>query len=131
MRVSSSDGLSVQLEDQPQHSVSSGMLGAEVELHVTDKLLRVGDPLSVRQQLRVVLLLRDVEVVLQGLLGHRRVIMGRQDGLRDVDVLPRGGTAVHESLALVELHEVFVGIPVVLPSRHGASVEAVGKESYK
>ena len=51
--------------------------------------------------------------------------MGGQNCLRDVDVLPGRGTAVHQRLALVEPHELLVGIPVVLPASHGASVQAV------
>ena len=124
MRVSPGHRLSVQLEDQPQHSVGSRMLGPEVELHVADKLLGVRDSLSVGQQLRVVLLLRDVEIVLQGFLGHRRIIMSWQDCLRNVDIFPGGGTAVHQRLALIEPHKLLVRIPVVLPSGHRPSVQA-------
>ena len=118
MRVSPGHGLSVQLEDETEHSVGSRVLGAEVELHVADKLLRVGDPLGVGEELGVVLLLRDVEIVLQGFLGHRRVIMSWEDCLRNVDIFPGSRAAVHQSLALIEPHELLVRIPVVLPSGH-------------
>ena len=57
VRVCPRHGLAVQLQDQPEHSVSRGVLRPEVELHVADELLRVGDPLGVGQQLWVVLLL--------------------------------------------------------------------------
>ena len=77
MRVSPGHGLSVQLEDEAEHSVSSRVLGSEVQLHVSDKLLGVGDSLGVGQELGVVLLFGDVEIVLQDFLGHRRVIMSR------------------------------------------------------
>ena len=77
MRVSPGHGLSVQLENETKHSVGSRVLGSEVQLHVSDKLLGVGDSLGMREELRVVLLLRDVEIVLQDLLRERRVIMSR------------------------------------------------------
>ena len=118
MRVSSGHGLSVQLEDEAKHSVSSRVLGSEVQLHVPHKLLRVGDSLGVRQELGVVLLLGDVEIVLQHFLGHRRVIMSWEDCLRNVDIFPGRGTAVHQRLPFIESHELLVRIPVVLPSGH-------------
>ena len=126
MRVSPGYRLSVQLENQPQDAVGSRMLGPEVELHVADKLLGVRDSLGVGQQLGVVLLLRDVEIVLQGFLRHRGVIMSGEDCLRNVDILPGGRTAVHQCLPLVKPHKLLVRIPVVLPSGHGPSVEAAG-----
>ena len=75
MRVSPGHGLSVQLENETEHTVGSRVLGSEVQLHVSDKLLGVGDSLGVGEELGVVLLLRDVEIMLQDFLGHRRVIM--------------------------------------------------------
>ena len=75
MRVSPGHGLSVQLENETEHTVGSRVLGSEVQLHVSDKLLGVGDPLGVGQELGVVLLLGYVEIVLQGFLGHGGVIM--------------------------------------------------------
>lgn len=75
MRVRPGDCLSVQLEDETEHSVGSRVLGTEVQLHVADKLLGVGDPLGVGQELGVVLLLGDVEIVVQGFLGNGRIIV--------------------------------------------------------
>ena len=128
MRVSSGHRLSVQLQDEAEHTVGRRVLGAEIELHVADKLLGVGDSLGVGQQLGVVLLLGDVEIVLQGFLGHRRIIMSWQDCLRNVDVFPGRRAAVHQRLALIEPHKLLVRVPVVLPSGHGASVEAGGEK---
>ena len=128
MRVSPGHRLSVQLQDEAEHTMGRRVLGAEIELHVADKLLGVGDSLGVGQQLGVVLLLGDVEIVLQGFLGHRRIIMSWQDCLRNVDIFPGRGAAVHQRLALIEPHKLLVRVPVVLPSRHGASVEAGGEK---
>ena len=116
VRISLGHSLTIQLQHQSQHTMSSRVLGPEVELHVPHEPLRLRNSTSVRHQLRIVFLWRNVEIILSGLQGHGRVVMSLQDGLRDVGILPPGGGGVHDGLALVQSHVLLVRIPVVFTS---------------
>ena len=91
------------------------MLGTKVELHVAHKLFWLRITTSMGEQLRVVLLRGEVEWIIENCrVCDWRIIQSWEDGFRDVDVLAGGVTGVHEGLALVQLHELSIWVPVVL-----------------